>query len=137
MNGKYIVFSLIIMGCIFNANCCVLKSQRVSMFKLKDAFYQPYVYRNQTKGTDVIIQLVNVQKEITFDSVIFRGIRLPVFILDKDDMITIKSILSFDNAKIAIEKKVVHKPDQLLYHYKGVKHIFELKNIRALTTKYL
>jgi hypothetical protein len=92
--------------------------------------------QNQVKGTDIVIQLINVQQEVIFDSLVFRGIQLPVFIQKKDDVVTIKTVLSFDDTKLSIDKKVTHKPDQLLYMFQGKRYSFSLKNIRPLPTKY-
>jgi len=136
MNGKYIVFSLITMASILHSNCCSFKNKSPTLFNVKETYYQSWISKNQVKGTDIVIQLINVQKEVIFDSLVFRGIQLPVFIQKQDDVVTIKTVLSFDDTKFSIDKKVTHKPDQLLYMFQGKRYSFSLKNIRPLPTKY-
>ena len=83
------------------------------------------------------MQLVQVHQEVRFDSIVFRGIQMPVFTSEKGGVVTLKSILVLDISKIPIVKKFVDKPDQLVYHYKGNLYVYPLKNIRRLKTKYL
>jgi hypothetical protein len=107
------------------------------LFNIQDAYYQSWVAHNNEKGTDIMIQLINVQNEIRFDSLVFRGIQIPVYSWEKDGIVTLKGILSTDADKLHIPKKIVKKPDQLIYHFQGKKYFLLLENIHRLNTKYL
>jgi hypothetical protein len=136
MQCKYIVFSLIMIFCGLLNNCKTIKNKSETLFNVKDAYYQSWVARKQENGTDIMIILVNVQKEIKFDSIIFRGIQLPVWTSENNGVITLKSMLTSGLEKIPTKKKLVHKPDQLLYYHQGARQIFLLNNIRRLDTVY-
>ena len=113
-----------------------MKNKSETLFNIKDAYYQSWMINENEKGTNIILNLINVQKGVTFDSLIFRGLKLPVFIDTKDTVVILKSILTVGMSKIRIEKEVVDKPNQLLYTFQGIKHSYFLKNIRRLQTKY-
>jgi len=136
MQCKYIVFSLIMVICGFLNNCKTIKNKSETLFIIQDAYYQSWVARKQENGTDIIVRLVNVQKEVKFDSLIFRGIQLPVWTTENNGIATLKSILTSGIEKIHTKKKLVHKPDQLLYYYQGTREIYLLSNIRRLETLY-
>ena len=116
-------------------NCNTIQQEKAS-FKLEDAYYQPWVINDNEKGTDVIIELTHVAKEITFDSIVFRGVQLPVFLLEGKDKLILKSKLYVGLARLPIASKPNHKPDQLIYIYMGRKYSFLLKKIRPLKTIY-
>ena len=136
MQCKYIVFSVIMLLCVYLNNCKTIKNKSETLFNVQDAYYQSWVARKEENGTDIIILLINVQKEIKFDSIIFRGIQLPVFTNDSNGVVTLNSMLTSGLEKIPMKKKYVNKPDQLLYYYQGTKRIFLLNNIRRLNMKY-
>ena len=136
MSSKDIVFSLLVIFHIFYAKCNIIKDKSDFFFKVQDAYYQSWVTRKNEKGTNIIMQLVQVHQEVRFDSIVFRGIQMPVFTSEKGGVVTLKSILVLDISKIPIVKKFVDKPDQLVYHYKGNLYVYPLKNIRRLKTKY-
>jgi len=117
-------------------NCKTIKNKSETLFNVQDAYYQSWVARKEENGTDIIILLVKVQKEIKFDSLIFRGIQLSVFTSENNGVVTLQSMLTSGLEKIPTKKKVVHKPDQLLYYYQGIRRIFLLNNIRRLNMKY-
>jgi hypothetical protein len=116
-------------------NCNAIKQDKLS-FKLGDAYYQPWVINDNEKGTDVLIELTHVDKGITFDSLIFRGVQLPVFVLEGKDKLILKSKLYAGLARLPIASKPDHKPDQLIYTSMGKKYYFLLKKIRPLKTVY-
>src|ERR1035437_2558672 len=124
MQCKYIVFSVIMLLCVYLNNCKTIKNKSETLFNVQDAYYQSWVARKEENGTDIIILLINVQKEIKFDSIIFRGIQLPVFTNDSNGVVTLNSMLTSGLEKIPMKKKYVNKPDQLLYYYQGTKRIF-------------
>ena len=117
-------------------NCKTIKNKSETLFNVQDAYYQSWVARKQENGTDIMIILVNVQKEIKFDSLIFRGFQLPVFTSENNGVVTLKSMLTSGLEKIPTKKKIVNKPDQLLYYYQGTRRIFLINNIRRLNMKY-
>ena len=136
MPCKYIAFSVIMVLSMCLNNCKTIKNKSETLFNVQDAYYQSWVARKEENGTDIIILLVKVQKEIKFDSLIFRGIQLPVVSSENNGVVTLKSMLTSGSEKIHTKKKIVNKPEQLLYYYKGTKRIFPLNNIRRLNIKY-
>ena len=136
MPCKYIAFSVIMVLSMCLNNCKTIKNKSETLFNVQDAYYQSWVARKQENGTDIFILLVKIQKEIQFDSLIFRGIQLSVFTSENNGVVTLQSMLTSGLEKIPTKKKVVHKPDQLLYYYQGIRRIFLLNNIRRLNMKY-
>jgi len=117
-------------------NCKTIKNKSETLFNVQDAYYQSWVARKQENGTDIFILLVKIQKEIQFDSLIFRGIQLPVFTSEMNGVVTLQSMFTSGLEKIPMKKKIVNKPDQLLYYYQGTRRTFLLNSIRRLNMKY-
>jgi hypothetical protein len=116
--------------------CSFVKSSGEKYFEIKDAYYQSWVSRENEKGTNIFIEIKNIKEGTVFDSIIFRGLSLPVFSEEKNGIIYLKSIINVGISKIQIESKVTNLPDQLIYTYQGIKHNFKLKNIRREKMKY-
>jgi hypothetical protein len=114
-----------------------MKCSGERLFEIKDAHYQSWVAKTNENGTNIFIDLVKTKEGVTFDSIIFRGLELPVFIEDKEGTLHLKSIINLDISKIKPDYKVANAPDRLIYTFKGKKHSYLLKNIRRENMKYL
>jgi len=129
--GISFIFSLL------GIRCNMMKCTGERLFEIKNAYYQSWVAKTNENGTNIFIDLVKTKEGVTFDSIIFRGLKLPVFIEDKEGTLHLKSIINSFISKIKPDFKVADAPDQLIYTFKGKKHSYLLKNIRRENMKYL
>jgi hypothetical protein len=104
-------------------------------FKVKRSFYQSWIIGENEKGTDIVLELTRVKKGVTFDSLIFRGIRVKAFITTQKNGVEIKGIIPSGKSRIKFDYEVVNLPDQLIYHQNGEKKEFLLKNIGREKTR--
>lgn len=116
--------------------CNIRNGANIPYFQVKDAFYQSWVLSENEKGTNIILKMEKVDKNIVFDSLIFRGVMLKVSISFENDQVILKSVLPVGITRIETKNKLVQKPDQLLYKYFGTKGFYPLKNIRREKGKY-
>lgn len=136
MKRKYQILSILLISFIFFSMCTLRKSSAGNLFDIKDAFYQSWVISEKEKGTNINLEIINVKKGVVFDSIIFRGLRLPVFVEEKEGIVHLKSIINIEMSRIKLESKVTGKPDQLIYHYQDTQHSYILKKIRREKMKY-
>jgi hypothetical protein len=136
MNDKHKIWFILLIVSFFVTNCSVVKNKNAKVFNVEDAYYQSWMYSTEEKGTDIMVYLSNVQDEVEFDSLIFRGVSLPVFVSENNMDVVLKSILNTGISKISVVKKPAGKPDQLIYYFKGSKYSYPLKNIRRKEMKY-
>ena len=104
-------------------------------FKIKKAFYQSWIIDENEKGTDIVLELTRIKKGVTFDSIIFRGIKVKAFVTAHKKGVEIKGIIPSGKSRIKLDYKVVNLPDQLIYHQNGEKKELLLKNIRREKTR--
>jgi hypothetical protein len=128
--------SLLMLIAVLSTNCSLMKFSSEKLFEIKDAFYQSWVISESEKGTSIVIEITNIKEGVVFDSIIFRGLKLPVFIEEKDGITYLKSLLNIELSKISLESKVTDEPDKIIYHYQTSKRLYDLKNIRRLKMKY-
>lgn len=131
---QFAVLLLIINALIASCRCYQCADDK--LFIIKDAWYQSWVVDENERGTDIFIEITDIKNGVVFDSIVFRGLRLPVFVEKRDSMIVIKSIIEAPLSKLHIKNEFVGKPDQLIYHYKGTSHSQALKEIRSKSMKY-
>ena len=105
-------------------------------FKVSDAYYQTWVVSNNEKGTNIILILNDVHEGVEFDSIVFRGIRLKAFATNKNNEVSIKSILPSGASRIKLDFKVVNLPDQLIYHFQGERKFFLLQKIGQKSSQF-
>lgn len=117
--------------------CNTRNGANIAYFQVKDAFYQSWLLNENEKGTNIILTLEKVDKNVVFDSLIFRGVRLAVAISFENNQVILKSALSVGISRFETNKKLVQKPDQLLYKYFGSRGYYPLKDIRREKGKYL
>jgi hypothetical protein len=116
-------------------SCCVLKKEK-SMFHLKGAWYQSWIKSENEKGTNICVELSEVQPGVEFDSIIFRSRRLPLFMTMEKGTIRLTSVLTSGISRISIESTVTNYPDQLLYKYLGKRHVYPIKEFRRKEMEY-
>jgi hypothetical protein len=121
---------------IIISSCSPLKNMGEKFFTIKDSYYQSWMVNENDKGTNLIIELTGVKTGVIFDSVVFRGVKLPVYPEEKDDIVKLKSILYTDIALISTEGEISNLPDQLIFHYKNSKYSVPLNNIRRINMNY-
>jgi len=113
-----------------------MKDHNKKLFIVKDAYYQSWMVSNQEKGTSICILVADVEKEVIFDSIIFRGIQMPVNFEIKDGTGTIESNINFELSKLESKSKSSEKPNQLIYSYQGKQYSYRLESIRRENMKY-
>jgi|GEM_PF-2410889 len=105
-------------------------------FTVKKAFYQSWVISENEKGTNVVLELTRIRKGVTFDSIIFRGVRMKALVSATKRGAEIKSILPSGKSRIKITIEVVNLPDQLIYHQEGERKVFFLKDLKRKNTRF-
>jgi hypothetical protein len=133
LKTRYLV--LIIFSVI--SSCSVLRNNNSSPFILKEVTYQSWVVNENEKGTDIVLKVVDVPEGISFDSLVFKGVRVPVTLQKESDFYSIKGVIRSDLSHLKPEKTVVNKPDQLIYTYQGRKYYFKIQSITRKEMKYL
>jgi hypothetical protein len=136
MISKYILASAIMIRIFYISGCSSSKNTGEKYFTVKDMYYQSWMINNNEKGTDIIVELTGIKSGVGFDSIIFRGIKLPVFSEEKGDNTVLKSIL-YNELDISLMKQEISElPDQLIYHYHKSKYYLKLDSIRRLNIRY-
>ncbi len=122
-----VLAGLVIIGVGF-FNCHTLKNLDKEVFKINQAYYQPWIVSEDEKGTDIIVELSDVEEAVDFDSIVFRGVRMKAFAEQKERTVELKSILPAGKSRIIdLENHVVNLPDQLIYHFQGKRVSYPLK----------
>jgi len=133
---RNVITSFILIGIwLFLSAGNTMKSNSPEPFKIKKAYYQPWLVSNDEKGTDIILILNRVEKGVDFDSIVFRDVRLKAFVTRVNNDINIKSILTSGKSRIKIASITVNLPDQLIYHFNGERIIYPLTTIERKATK--
>ncbi len=129
LRGVYIV-GAVVGYLFFGSGCLSLKESGNKLFSVKEAYYQFWVVRDNEKGTNIVLELRRVKKGVTFDSIVFRGVRMKAFTEEKNKTVELKSILPVGKSRIInLEVQPVNLPDQLIYHYRGKRLSYPLKMI--------
>ena len=132
---KSFVFLALIGLSIIEIGCSVIKGEQ-PFFKVKNAFYQSWMKNENEKGTSMYLELSNVKQGIVFDSIIFRGNMLPLISENENNITKLSAALIVGTPRISLEKKIVNKPDQLLYQYNGKRYYYPV-NFHRKEMKYL
>lgn len=121
---------------LFFASCKVLKEQNQPPFILSDAFYYSWIEDENSHGTHIEVILKEVERGVTFDSLIFRSIRMPVDVTKKEGATILKSNLFGGIPELEREQERVEKTDRLIYRAGGEKREYPLKTIRRKEMRY-
>ena len=125
------LFFLIICGCFMK------NGVSNEYFHVTDSFYQHWILSEDEKGIVIIVKTEKTANGIVFDSLIFRGVRLPIVSMAENNHLILTGTLTVGISRFETNRQVVQKPDQLLYKYKGVRGYYQLKNIRREKDNYL
>lgn len=134
ITGTLQVFILFII--IFLFSCTPLRKNSIHEFTVKESSYQSWIVNENEKGTDIILLCTNVVKEVEFDSIIFRGIMIPVTTKVENGNYIIKGSVRSGLSVLKPENTVINKPDQLIYSYKGNRYSYYLSKIKRKEMKY-
>jgi hypothetical protein len=110
---KIIIF---LIQLLFIIGCSTLKNMGEELFRVKDAYYQSWILNENKNGTNIVIELTDVKAGVVFDSVIFRGLKFPVYFEEKDGTVKLKSILNNDMVLLSTGPEKSDLPDMLMYH---------------------
>lgn len=103
-------------------------------FNIKDAYYQSWVINE--KGIDIVIELKNVIPGLEFQSIIFRGLELPISIKKENNTTYLKAAYTIGLSKLDYKKTPSSKENQLIYQIDKIKKTVLLKEIRRKKTKF-
>lgn len=133
MTGKSILFVLF----LFAIQCCVPdKAVTQNHLRVTNAWYQTWVANENEKGTKIFIDVHSVDPSVVFDSIIFRGQRLPANVTVSNNQVRVLGIITHSKTGIKSEAVPVNQPDQLLYTYQGKRFSYPLKGIKRDKMKY-
>jgi hypothetical protein len=132
----YHPLKILIISAVFLSYCRTMKNSAEKLFIIKDAYYQSWIINENEKGTNIIIEITNMQPGIIFDSIVFRHTRLPASYQEKDGVIYLKSVLYIGLSQLTSKNVTVSSPDMILFRYNGTNQSYILKEIRRLKTKY-
>lgn len=122
--------------CFFLMDCSSMRNHNPEPFNVKEAYYQSWVVSDDEKGTDIVLTMNDVKQGVEFDSIVFRGVRMRAFVTQNNYKVSIKSILPSGKSRIKMDITVVNLPDQLIYHYHGVRISYPFKTIKGKMTKF-
>jgi hypothetical protein len=117
-------------------NCAALKNTDEKFFTFKESFYQSWLTNDNEKGTNIYVVVVDIKPGVVFDSMVFRGVKLPLSLEEKNGQTQLKSVLHKDMSVFQNEKEITGLPDQLIFHYNNMKNFFLLTDIRRVDMKY-
>jgi hypothetical protein len=129
---------LIIITAFLSTNCSILKNSDEKLFVIRDAYYQSWIRNENEKGTNIVVEVADLQPGISFDSIVFRGTRLQVFCEEKDGIVYLKSYLNPPLSVIQLGGETISKTDAalILFHYNGESQAYIIMEIRRLAMKY-
>ena len=118
--------------------CSVIIHKNYSLFGVRDAKYQSWMREKDLKGTDIILELINVDTNVEFKKITFRSVTVPVYILSQKGNVTIiKGVINAGPSLLEDEERTNTDSDNMLiYTYKDQEFSFPLKNIRRLKTMF-
>lgn len=129
---------LIISTIIISSSCSILKHSEHTVFDIKNAYYQSWMIKDQKKGTDVIIELINVDPEIEFLEIVFRGIKVNISKSTNANTTVIKGVINTGPSVIEnYEYEVSGSHNSIKYKYKDEYFTIPVKNFQRLKTKFL
>jgi len=128
------IFFIIICSILLGFGCGIIKGKQ-SFFQIKEAYYQSWYKSDNEKGTYIFMKLSDVKQGAVFDSMIFRGRILPLFIDNEGNDLELKADFVMGTPRISDESKAVSKSDQLLYKFLGKRYFYPI-NLQRKEMKY-
>ncbi len=121
---------------IFALSSCYVQNRRTP-FNIKGAYYQSWMESTRNKGTRVTLILTEVNSAVKFDSIIFRGSKVPVSFTNRNDSISLTAIIPEEGTISPIVPTYTCDPNQLIYQYKGIRCSLLLKNVKRADMDYM
>lgn len=122
----------------FLNSCATLYNTQHELFQIVDLYYQSWVVRDLEKGTNVIIKFRNLDKDIEFESLVFRGIEVDISVLNEGRKTIVKGTINTGPSLIEnYEYEVTGSGDMIKYKYMGREFSYPLKNIKRENTKFI
>lgn len=124
---------------LINAGCSIYRGNKSDHFKIIDTSYYSWFVNENERGTDIIIWLKNVKEGIHFDSVVFRGRKIPVYSQIKRKTVELKAVLPTATSALPDQSEpyLEFKSNLLIYNYMGEKYLIELPTLRREEMKYI
>lgn len=137
MTQRYSSLLYIMFFSIVVASCVTAKASYDTLFAVKDAYYQSWVRGETERGTNIVVEIVDLDTHVVFDSIIFNGKKLPVFVTQKEGITYLKSFETTGFSTLNSKGTPTEYSDRIIYHYKGSPrtYIFPAK-IRRLDMQY-
>lgn len=130
-----VVFALLL---FISVSCATLVTKSHEPFSISDIYYRSWVVKDIEKGTDVFIKLKDVNSNVDFTSIVFRGIETDIRATVKNGVTVLKATINTGPSLIEnYEYKVEDAGDMLRFTYKGSKFSYPLINIRRESTEFI
>ncbi|MDT8402484.1 MAG: hypothetical protein RQ743_12380 [Bacteroidales bacterium] len=124
---------------LLSAGSCValIKSEH-NLFHVHDIYYQSWMVRDLEKGTDVFIEFRDLDEDVEFSSLVFRGIEVDLSIVSEGRSTIVKGTINTGPSLIEnYEYEVTGETDMIKYTYGGREFSYPLKNIRRENTRFV
>ncbi len=128
-----VIFILVILN-----SCATLFTSEHELFQIKDVYYQSWAIKDLEKGTDIIIELSNVDENIEFITLIFRDIEVDVNVTTEGRKTIVKGTINTGPSLIEnYEYDEAISDDMIKFKYMGSEFSYPIKNIRREKTKFI
>jgi len=116
---------------------CSAKSESgLMLFTFTDVTYQTWAVSETNKGTDLIIYLSDVDPDVKFTSITFRGVEVPVSVDRSGDKAILRAQLITGESVIDnYEYRVSGEEDNLKYSYGSKEYTYPVKKFRRLPAR--
>jgi hypothetical protein len=124
-------------ACLLFISCNTLKISHSYPFTVTEASYYSWFVNEKERGIQVTISLNDIREGVSFDSLVFRAMKIPVTTETKDDNVFVKAVLPGNES--VLENRVV--PDsglnRLIYTWKGERSFYGIEKLTRKDSKYL
>jgi len=135
MTSRNIIIFLLITTLI--SSCAVLAPSKHTLFTVEKAYYQSWMSDTGEKGTDVHIALVNVDGRVSFESLVFRGIKVRAVSEEKGNKVIVRGTINTGPSVIEnYEYEVTGAENSLIYSFGKETFVYPLKNIERKKTRF-
>jgi hypothetical protein len=131
--GFYAISFILILVLI---SCKSYQSVQTTPFTFNNAYYQSWMENQSNKGTNVTILLTNVDSGVSFDSLVFRGLKVPVTSFNGIDTTIIRGTVPAQGSITPVKPQYSAGPNQLIFRTNGLRRTFILKNVDRKDMNY-
>jgi len=135
--SKLKVFLLLIL--VFTITGCVSVSKNMhEIFHVNDIYYQSWMVQDTEKGTDIIIDLIVLDDNVEFKTLVFRGIEVDVSEYQEGRRTILKGVINTGPSLIESYEYETNKTDDMVnYSYNGRDFSYPLVNIQRRSTRFI